>query len=104
VELEAVRPPVTDVEALAERSRLMLTWQGFRGVDVGLPVELLPAAWPRGEVRALFAARYDGLGPLAEERMRMHVGAIEPDLAGAVTARRLSVELYNPSFLDDSTK
>ena len=89
-ELEAERPPAGDAEALAERSRLMLTWQGFRGVDVGLPIELLPPAWPRVEVRRLLAARYDGLGPLAEERMRMHVGTIAPELANAVTVRRLS--------------
>jgi phenylacetic acid degradation operon negative regulatory protein len=68
----------------------MLTWQVFRGVDVGLPIELLPAAWPRVEVRRLLAARYDGLGPLAEKRMRMHVSAIAPELADAVTVRRLS--------------
>lgn len=89
-ELESVRPPSTPTDALASRSRLMLTWQGFRGVDVGLPVELLPPAWPRIAVRRLFAARYDELGPLAEERMRQHVEAIAPDLAAAVTRRRLS--------------
>jgi phenylacetic acid degradation operon negative regulatory protein len=89
-ELEAVRPATTEAQALTERSRLMLAWQGFRGVDVGLPIELLPPAWPRIDVRRLFADRYDQLGPQAEERMRMHVCAIAPELANAVTARRLS--------------
>lgn len=89
-ELESVAPTATAAEALAQRSRLMLTWQGFRGVDVGLPIELLPPAWPRFDVRALFAARYDDLGPAAEERMRQHVSAIAPELAAAVTSRRLS--------------
>jgi phenylacetic acid degradation operon negative regulatory protein len=92
-ELEAVRPATTEAQALTERSRLMLAWQGFRGVDVGLPIELLPPAWPRVDVRRLFAERYDQLGPQAEERMRMHVRAIAPELADAVTARRLSGRL-----------
>ena len=89
-ELESVPAPATGAEALAHRSRLMLTWQGFRGVDVGLPIELLPPAWPRFDVRSLFAARYDELGLVAEERMRRHISAIAPELAGAVSIRRLS--------------
>ena len=92
-ELESVGTPATAAEALAERSSLMLTWQGFRGVDVGLPVELLPPAWPRFAVRRLLAARYDALGPPAEQRMRQHVSAIAPELAAAVTSRRLSAIL-----------
>ena len=51
----------------------MLSWQGFRGVDVGLPTGLLPADWPRAGARRLFAERYDALGPGAEERMRGHM-------------------------------
>jgi phenylacetic acid degradation operon negative regulatory protein len=89
-ELEAVPAPASPAVALAERSKLMLTWQGFRGVDAGLPIELLPPAWPRFAVRRLLAVRYDELGPLAEERIRQHVGAIVPELAAAVTRRRLS--------------
>jgi phenylacetic acid degradation operon negative regulatory protein len=89
-ELESVRAPAADADALAQRSKLMLTWQGFRAVDVGLPLQLLPPAWPRFAVRRLLAARYDDLGPSAEERMRQHVSAIAPELAAAVTSRRLS--------------
>ncbi|WP_404429676.1 PaaX family transcriptional regulator [Microbacterium lacus] len=77
-------------DALAERSRLMLTWQRFRGLDVGLPREVLPEKWPRVIVRARFAGRYDALGPEAEERMRDHVRVISPELAGAIRERRLS--------------
>ncbi len=91
-ELAATKAPKTPGEALGVRSRLMLTWQGFRGVDVGLPIELLPPGWPRFAVRELFAGHYDDLGALAEERMREHVGLIAPELADAVTSRRLSLE------------
>lgn len=76
-------------DALSERSRVMLLWQRFRGIDVGLPREVLPAGWPRVAARRMFARRYDALGPEAEERMRSHVGAIAPDLVDAVQTRRL---------------
>lgn len=75
--------------ALCERSRLMLAWQAFRGLDAGLPAELLPAPWPRAATRRLFAERYDELAPGAEARMREHVAAISPELAASVTERRL---------------
>lgn len=85
-----VDPGATGADAFAERSRLMLAWQRFRGIDVGLPRELLPAGWPRVEVRRRFAELYDGLGPAAEERMRSHIAAISPELAPAVRRRRLA--------------
>ncbi|NYE18314.1 PaaX family transcriptional regulator [Microbacterium immunditiarum] len=75
--------------ALCERSRLMLAWQAFRGLDAGLPAELLPDPWPRAATRRLFAERYDQLAPKAEERMREHVAGISPELAASVTERRL---------------
>jgi len=76
--------------ALCERSRLMLAWQAFRGLDAGLPAELLPAPWPRAATRRLFAERYDELAPGAEARVREHVAAISPELAASVTERRLA--------------
>ncbi len=87
----AEQTELTGGPALAERSRLMLTWQRFRAFDVGLPREVLPAGWPRVAVRELFAHRYDELGPGAEDRMREHIGAISPDLAEAIRTRRLGI-------------
>jgi phenylacetic acid degradation operon negative regulatory protein len=87
----AHEPEVDAAGALAARSRLMLTWQRFRILDVGLPWEVLPPGWPRVPARALFAQRYNELGPLAEDRMRAHVAAISPDLAGSVRTRRLAI-------------
>lgn len=79
-----------DGAALAERSRLMLMWQRFRGLDAGLPLDLLPAEWPRGAARQRFVACYNELGPAAEERMREHVAAISPELGALVRRRRLT--------------
>jgi phenylacetic acid degradation operon negative regulatory protein len=81
--------PATPEEALVQRSRLMIGWQRFRSLDVGLPLAVLPAEWPRESVRALFARRYNAWGPLAEDRMREHVSAISPELAPLVRERRL---------------
>lgn len=88
-ELRSVPSGLAPPAALAVRTGLMLSWQGFRGVDVGLPSSLLPPDWPRDEARRLFAERYHALGVRAEERMRQHIGAISPELADMVTARRL---------------
>jgi phenylacetic acid degradation operon negative regulatory protein len=76
-------------DALSARSRLMLAWQEFRTIDVGLPAELLPPRWPLASTRRLFAERYDALGPAAEARMREHVADISEALSGLVTRRRL---------------
>ena len=39
-------------------------------LDPELPIALLPKDWPRDEARALFVDVYDGLGSLAEMRVR----------------------------------
>lgn len=84
-------PRLSEAAALAERSRVMLMWQRFRALDVGLPLELLPAEWPRGAARRQFARRFNELGPAAEDRMRDHVAAISPELSSLVRQRRLPV-------------
>ncbi|MEZ3161567.1 PaaX family transcriptional regulator C-terminal domain-containing protein [Microbacterium sp. BWT-B31] len=90
-ELTSAPDPGTLRDALSERSRLMLAWQAFRGVDPGLPITLLPDPWPRVAIRALFAGRYNALGPAAEERVRSHIAAISPELGELVTERRLAI-------------
>jgi len=71
-------------EALVARSELMDAWRAFPGLDPGLPAELLPADWPRGRARAVFAEIYDTLGPLAEIRVRQIVAEFDADLAALV--------------------
>lgn len=83
-------PALRGAEALAERSRIMLMWQRFRALDVGLPLELLPAEWPRGDAREHFVRCFNELGSAAEERMREHVSAISPELGRLVGERRLT--------------
>ncbi|KRE31207.1 PaaX family transcriptional regulator C-terminal domain-containing protein [Agromyces sp. Soil535] len=86
----APAPGSSGAAALSARSRLMLAWQEFRTIDVGLPAELLPEEWPQRSTRRLFVERYDALGPAAEERMRAHIAEISDGLSGLVTRRRLA--------------
>ncbi|HEX7305633.1 PaaX family transcriptional regulator C-terminal domain-containing protein [Lentzea sp.] len=75
---------VTAAEALVRRTQVMDEWRTFRWKDPNLPHELLPADWPRDTARALFAEVYDGLGPLAEHRVRQIVFELDPDDVGLV--------------------
>jgi phenylacetic acid degradation operon negative regulatory protein len=50
-----------------------------REVRHQLRTRLLPRGWPRDTARALFAEVYDGLGPLAEHRVRQVVHELDPD-------------------------
>ena len=79
-----VRGQVGATEALVARTEVMDTWRTLPGLDPELPQELLPANWPMQGARAVFAEVYDGLGPLAEIRVRQIVGKLDRDLAGLV--------------------
>lgn len=90
--LRSVDPSARGAAALADRSRIMLMWQRFRSLDVGLPLELLPSGWPRCTARREFVQCFNALGPEGEERMREHVTAIDPDLGSLVGQRRLPAD------------
>lgn len=75
--------------ALAARHRLVLAWHRFREIDPALPIEVLPAPWPRAAAAERFAHAHAALGPAAAQRMREHVAVIDRELAAAVVSRRL---------------
>ena len=52
---------VRPVEALVVRTELANVWRTFPRVDPDLPLEMLPAAWPRSRARDVFQRLYDGL-------------------------------------------
>ncbi|TQS10681.1 PaaX family transcriptional regulator [Microbispora hainanensis] len=89
--LERVRRGVVGAsEALVARTGIMDTWRTFPNHDPDLPVELLPAGWPRAAARDLFVEVYDTLGPLAEFRVKQIVAEFEPGLAELVAHHRTS--------------
>jgi phenylacetic acid degradation operon negative regulatory protein len=57
-------------EGLVARTTIMDRWRNMPNLDPELPIALLPKDWPRDEARALFVDVYDGLGSLAEMRVR----------------------------------
>ncbi|MEV4754428.1 PaaX family transcriptional regulator C-terminal domain-containing protein [Micromonospora sp. NPDC049559] len=71
-------------EALVARSTLMDDWRIMPSLDPELPVELLPARWPRAHARELFVELYDGLAGLAEQRVVQVVAEYDADLAALV--------------------
>ena len=66
---------------LIARTELMDTWRRLPSLDPELPSSLLPAGWPRGRCREIFMQVYDGLGPLAELRVRQIVATYSPEIA-----------------------
>jgi phenylacetic acid degradation operon negative regulatory protein len=73
-----------DSEALLARTEVMYSWLHFPSLDPELPAELLPAGWPRARAYGIFAELYDGLGPLAESRVRHVLARFSPELAPLV--------------------
>ena len=72
---------VTPRDALVMRTEVMTEWLQFRSFDPNLPVELLPAGWPRSRAREVAFRIYDELGDAAEARFRQVLGAVDRDLA-----------------------
>lgn len=68
-------------DALVLRTEVMTTWLQFRHIDPNLPVEVLPAGWPRIRAREVNYAIYDGLGTAAEARFKQIVARADPELA-----------------------
>jgi phenylacetic acid degradation operon negative regulatory protein len=68
-----VEPP----EAMVARTQVMDAWRRFPEQDPDLPAELLPATWPRNTARNLCMEIYDTLKPIAEQRFKALIEAID---------------------------
>lgn len=79
------RGALTASQALVERTKVMDSWRKFLGVEPDLPVELLPADWPRSRMRELFVELYDNLAPVAKARCQQIIAQHSPELATLVT-------------------
>lgn len=56
--------------AVHTRTGIMDYYRHFPIIDPQLPIELMPAHWPRADARELFVAIYDELAEQAEEHVR----------------------------------
>jgi phenylacetic acid degradation operon negative regulatory protein len=61
---------VSGAAAVQARTEIMDAYRQFPIVDPELPIELMPANWPRAKAREVFVAVYDGLAPQAQEHVR----------------------------------
>ena len=68
-------------EGLVARTTIMDRWRNMANVDPELPNELLPKDWPRDAARSLFVDVYDGLGALAEMRVRQILAGLSAPLS-----------------------
>lgn len=78
---------VDPARALVQRTELTDRWIALANSDPDLPVELLPAGWPRAEARALLIEAHEALGERAMERVKEAIRAVEPDRADLVMRR-----------------
>jgi len=61
---------VSGAAAVQARTEIMDAYRQFPIVDPELPIELMPANWPRAKAREVFVAVYDGLAAQAQEHVR----------------------------------
>jgi phenylacetic acid degradation operon negative regulatory protein len=78
-------------EGLVARTTIMDRWRNMPSIDPELPNELLPADWPRDAAWALFIDIYDGLGALAEMRVRQILAEFSAPLASLASHHTTSL-------------
>jgi phenylacetic acid degradation operon negative regulatory protein len=61
---------VSGAAAVHARTEIMDAYRHFPIIDPQLPIELMPARWPRAAAREVFVAVYDGLAERAQEHVR----------------------------------
>jgi phenylacetic acid degradation operon negative regulatory protein len=65
---------ITGPAAVHTRTEVMDAYRRLPILDPQLPIELLPAGWPRDAARDLFTGVYDGLATVAEDHVRAVAG------------------------------
>lgn len=88
-EFGSLRPAVrskslSPSEALVARTKLLDEWREFPDLEPDLPVEMLPADWPRAHARKLFVDLYRRLGSPAMDRCKQIIADHSPELAQLV--------------------
>lgn len=61
---------ITGGAAVRARTEIMDAYRRIPLIDPQLPMELMPAGWPRAQTREIFVAIYDGLAERAQEHVR----------------------------------
>ena len=81
---------VTGPAAVRARTEIMDAFRRFPFIDPQLPIELMPARWPRTRAREVFVGVYDGLAERGQEHVRAVVTRYSesprPDIRAHTTA------------------
>jgi len=80
-------PAASDEAVFALRSTLVHEWRKFLFSDPGLPVALLPSAWPGHDASRLFRAESARLWPAASRFVDCCLQADQPETAPLATGR-----------------
>lgn len=86
---------VTGAAAVRARTEVMDAYRRFPILDP-LPIQLMPAGWPRQDTRAVFVAVYDGLAGPAQE----HVRAVADRHAAGPRSDELTARVSEPGRTD----
>ena len=70
--------------SLVVRTLMVNKWLTLRTMDPNLPLEVLPADWPRSRAHEIFLTLYDRLGPGAADEVREVLHKHQPELADLV--------------------
>lgn len=81
---------VTGADAVRARTEVMDVYRRFPVLDPMLPVELMPADWPRARAREAFVAVYDGLAGAAERHIRAVVERAADESYGGIRAHTVA--------------
>jgi phenylacetic acid degradation operon negative regulatory protein len=85
---------VSGAAAVHARTEIMDAYRHFPIIDPQLPIELMPAHWPRADAREVFVSVYDGLAEQAQEHVRAVVTQFSnfpcPDIRAHTTAEMVS--------------
>ncbi|MDI1466413.1 PaaX family transcriptional regulator C-terminal domain-containing protein [Catellatospora sp. KI3] len=81
---------VSGSAAVRARAEIMDTYRRIPLLDPQLPIELMPADWPRARAREVFTAVYDGLAEQAEEHVRAVVGESGDHFRADIAAHKVA--------------
>ncbi|AVV44570.1 PaaX family transcriptional regulator [Streptomyces sp. P3] len=81
---------VTGADAVRARTEVMGAYRHFPVLDPLLPVDLLPADWPRSRAREVCVAVYDGLAHTAQEHVRSVAARFADDPHPGITAHTIA--------------
>ncbi len=81
---------ITGAAAVRTRTEVMDTYRRFPVLDPQLPIQLMPAGWPRTRARELFVAVYDGLAEPAQDHVRAIVAQFADPLDPGIRAHTTS--------------